>query len=435
MIIKKDRFLRSEFLRNVMTLMPGTLLSQAIPILFSIVLARIYSPELFGIYFLFTAILGLAIIFSTGKYELAVLLPEKDEEAAHLIGIALTTCIVFCLVLLSVFALLNQWISGLFKTSQFGIWLLILPLSIFFSAANEVFYYWHNRKKRFKLLSWSKIIQSLTSSSLQLILGFLVMGETGLIVGLVLGQATSFVFLLLHFRNKDRDIVRFSLFNNYKTLAKKYLNFPRDIAVAAFVNEAANQLPNIFMTRFLGPTVVGHYGYAQRTVRTPLGVISNAFSDVYKSRAAADYIREGSVKRIFFNTLKSLFLIGFIPFLILFFLAPLIFAWLFGSAFETSGYYTRYLCVPLFLGFVVSPLTSTFYIINKTATFLHVQLLGLFLVVLALVLAYYWSGSATVMVISLAVAISASTLSALAVLLYFVLQGHKKKDPPELFSA
>ena len=67
---------KSEFSKNVLTLMTGTTIAQAIPIAISPILTRIYSPEDFGVFVLYTAIVSLVTAISTGKYELAIMLPS-----------------------------------------------------------------------------------------------------------------------------------------------------------------------------------------------------------------------------------------------------------------------------------------------------------------------------------------------------------------------
>jgi len=42
--------LKSEFAKNVLTLMTGTTIAQAIPIAISPILTRIYTPEDFGVF-------------------------------------------------------------------------------------------------------------------------------------------------------------------------------------------------------------------------------------------------------------------------------------------------------------------------------------------------------------------------------------------------
>ena len=53
---------KSEFRRNVLTLMTGTAIAQAMPIIISPILTRIYTPEDFG-----TSLEGFTVIFIPKK--------------------------------------------------------------------------------------------------------------------------------------------------------------------------------------------------------------------------------------------------------------------------------------------------------------------------------------------------------------------------------
>ncbi|MBD3843179.1 MAG: oligosaccharide flippase family protein [Campylobacterales bacterium] len=75
---------KSEFSRNVLTLMTGTTIAQAIPIAISPILTRIYTPEDFAVFALFVSIVGIMAVVSTGKYEMSLILPKKDTFAYQL---------------------------------------------------------------------------------------------------------------------------------------------------------------------------------------------------------------------------------------------------------------------------------------------------------------------------------------------------------------
>ena len=77
-----------EFTRNVITLVKGTTIAQAIPILISPILTRIYSPSEFGILAIYISLLSILSVISTGKYELAIMLPDDEEEAIQLIWLS-----------------------------------------------------------------------------------------------------------------------------------------------------------------------------------------------------------------------------------------------------------------------------------------------------------------------------------------------------------
>ena len=78
----------SEFYKNVLTLMSGTLIAQALPFFTSPILSRIYSPENFGVYGLFTSIVGVTAVLATGRYELAIMLPKKETDARTIVKIS-----------------------------------------------------------------------------------------------------------------------------------------------------------------------------------------------------------------------------------------------------------------------------------------------------------------------------------------------------------
>ena len=79
-----NRILNSEYIRNTLTLVSGNTLAQLIPLLAEPVLTRLFPPEDFGLLALFISISSLFAIVATGRYELAVMLPSKDEDAVNL---------------------------------------------------------------------------------------------------------------------------------------------------------------------------------------------------------------------------------------------------------------------------------------------------------------------------------------------------------------
>ena len=84
---------KGEFSRNVLTLMTGTSIAQAIPIAISPILTRIYTPEDFGVFALYMAIATVVSVIATGRYETAIMLPKKDSEAINLFIVSIFSLI------------------------------------------------------------------------------------------------------------------------------------------------------------------------------------------------------------------------------------------------------------------------------------------------------------------------------------------------------
>jgi len=66
---------KSDFKKNVLTLMAGTTIAQAIPIAISPILTRLYTPEEFGLFALFLAIVSIFGVVATMRYEMAIVQP------------------------------------------------------------------------------------------------------------------------------------------------------------------------------------------------------------------------------------------------------------------------------------------------------------------------------------------------------------------------
>jgi len=104
---------KSEFSRNVLTLMTGTTIAQAIPIAISPIVTRIYTPEDFGIFALFIAIITIFGSIANGRYELAIMLPKKDEDAINIfaLGFIIISVMSLFLLILVVISYSNNFIQ------------------------------------------------------------------------------------------------------------------------------------------------------------------------------------------------------------------------------------------------------------------------------------------------------------------------------------
>ena len=86
----------SSFATDVLKLVTGTTFAQIIAILASPLLTRLYGPEAFGFLALFTSITSIIGVIACMRYEMAIMLPKTDEEAANLPALCLLSVAVVC---------------------------------------------------------------------------------------------------------------------------------------------------------------------------------------------------------------------------------------------------------------------------------------------------------------------------------------------------
>jgi O-antigen/teichoic acid export membrane protein len=356
---------KSGYVRNIATLMTGTALAQAIPIAISPILTRLYSPEDFGIFALYMAIVSIASVAVTGRYEMAILLPKKDGDAFNVVVLAMgLSCAVSGLLFLLV-VLFNHSLTELLGTPGLSRWLYWVPASTLLVGIYQSLNYWSNRKGHYRRLAVSRVTQSGSSGLVQLGGGYMASGAAGLVGGQLMGQALSSAVLGKLIHKEDHAEIRKIKKIRLMAMARKYSAFPKYLIAAHGINIASSQMPVILLSMLFTTTTAGFYTLTQRVMGAPMSLIAGAIGDVFRQEASQSYIQQGNCKEIYQKTLKRLALIAAPLSVLFFFLAPWVFGFVFGPAWHVSGEYAQILTPVLFFGFVGSPLSSMFMIAEK----------------------------------------------------------------------
>jgi len=385
-------FVKGKFAHDVGILMSGTVAAQLLPILISPLLTRLYSPGQFGTYALYFSLAAIFSLLASGNYELAIVLPEKEEEVLAIAMAVVLISMTVCAALFSLFWLFNSFLSNLLGNKEIAGWLFFVPLTILLMNIYQVFYYICNRGQQYRSLAFSKVGQMAVTSLVYVLFGFAGSGVKGLILGDMAGFLFASLFLgLIWYRRNSLSRPRLTL-AQIKKQAQRYRRFPQFSMPANLINSVSNQAPVIMMSNFFGSAVVGFLNLSQKVLGSPLAVFSKSVSDVFRERASRDYRINGNCRSVYMKTMKSLVLISILPFLVLFFTAPPLFSFVFGPSWRIAGEYTRILSLMFFFRFTASPLSYVFYIAEKQNYDLIWQIV-LFIVTILSILAGVWRGS------------------------------------------
>jgi len=364
---------KSEFSRNVLTLMTGTTIAQAIPIAISPILTRIYTPEDFGVFALFLAVTGLFSVIVSGRYELALMLPRKDEDAINIFALGLIIVLTLSLFFLILVTLFHSSIINILNNEEIGYWLYFIPMALFFMGLFNLLSYYNNRQKNYQDIARATIVKSIVLAMFQLSIGFVKAGASGLISG----QIISIFFANMRlFKNIIKDKVLLSKISTLKmiALAKRYKNFPKYQAPHAILNVSSSNMPIYIFTPFFGLSVVGMYSLSTRIIITPMMILAGASAKVYTQKVTQIYNENGDSHGFTIRLLISLFKKIILPFLLIIFFAPEIFSFVFGENWREAGVYTQILFPWLLMVFFVSTISYIPSLINmqKKALFLEI---------------------------------------------------------------
>ncbi len=355
--IKTD--FRSPFVRNLLTLFSGSVIAQLIPLLAAPLLSRLFTPQDFGTYELFSGAATVLAVVATARYELAVMLPERDEEAFSIVIIATFLAGVVSLCAALAGYLTHPWLNRLFHLEEPALFFTLLPLLGFWMALVQIGHYWFTRRSRFVGIASRRVVQNGITTGSQLAAGVnqFPAGHWGLIGGLIAGTATGALwFFTAAHADARQQVKESSRGENLRRIALRYREFPLKNLPAHLLNIVANQLPSVLFIALFGAVPAGFYALTRRVLATPLSFLADAFTDVFRQRASEDYHRTGSCRPIFVKTLWGTLLFAIPPFLVLLLFAPSLFTFIFGETWREAGHYAQILAPMYAMRFLASPL-------------------------------------------------------------------------------
>ena len=84
----------SGFINNTFKLMSGNIVAQIFCVILIPIITRLYTPDDYGVFQLFISISSVITIFSCLSYQLAIMLPEEDEESINIVAL----CVILILI-------------------------------------------------------------------------------------------------------------------------------------------------------------------------------------------------------------------------------------------------------------------------------------------------------------------------------------------------
>jgi O-antigen/teichoic acid export membrane protein len=353
-----ERLVKSQYLKSVATLASGTALAQAIPLVISPVLTRLYTPENFGMLAVFTAIVSSLSPAVCGKYEVAMVLPQSNSQGIELLGIALW----FAFIMSSVFLLVVTFFSGsilsLLKAQNLSGWIYLTPIFLFLTGLMTAMTYFANRQQDYGMMARSKIVRAFSAALISIVLGMAGFGVSGLIFGVIVGLLFAVGYLFYLFGRQFTP--GFLTWNSSKkTLLKNYKDFPLYNASSGLLDGITMSLPVFFLAHYFPETVVGFFALVLRIGNTPLSFISGSVSQVNLKKIVDLVNNKQDIRSYLFKLTGGLFLLVLPPTILFVIFSPALFANLFGAQWREAGHYMQILIPAMSVKFIVSTLSST----------------------------------------------------------------------------
>lgn len=354
----------APFLRNVLTVLKGSIAAQAVGIAALPVLTRLFAPDAFGTFQLYLSLISFVIVCASLRYEIALLRVESDENAERLVALCL---FLNCATALLIAAGLLVWmmtteVAGTAITTL-GVW---VPVAALFAGVAQTLSFVALRAKNYPANARARVLQSVGFAAGGVAAGQIIVNALGLMLADMAGRL-AFVFalrqgLVLHWRHLIRTLTD----GRTRELVVTYSEMPLVAVPAGLVSVAGSVLTPVFMFAAFDLVTAGQYALVERCVMVPIGLVTQSVSQVFMA-TMAESLRErrSDANSLFRSVVFAHFKLGILPALVLGLAAPWLFIFVFGGQWRLAGEMAQ-LMSPLFLSaFMASPVNMVLTVLGR----------------------------------------------------------------------
>ena len=168
-----------KYFKNVVSVSGLTFVSQAISLLTTPVLSRIFSPSDYGEIAIYTSVIAIMEACASLSYASGIALDKDYKEAkATTLLCVFITCIVG-IIGMAVVCVINLFYAN---SSLLKLFIIVLPIMVIFPDVSAAYEGWLKRCKKYNYLGLLNIINVLITFFLSLIMGLLGYRASGLLI-------------------------------------------------------------------------------------------------------------------------------------------------------------------------------------------------------------------------------------------------------------
>lgn len=366
------RSLRSRFRvpggkpsKGVFAISAGTALAQGVTVAAGPLIARIYSPSELGLYTIVAASSAILGAIASFRWDFAIPLPDKEEDAHSLVVLGLLSIVVTSLISVGILWLAGDTIARLMGNHQVMPWLLLAPVIAAGQAGMKVLNQLAIRHRRYSAIGRRATYRSIIIVGLQIGLGVAGARVGGLCLGLAGGNAAGALSLAPRagFRSAAARAgrTRAALRRNMV----RYRRFALTLTSSSLLNVLGLQLPVLFIAGIYGSSVAGWLGLTQTLLALPVALLGQAVAQVYLGELSRSIRTGGNYRRLFALATRNLLIVAVLLAVALAALAPEAFAFVFGERWRTSGLYAQAFAPALALQMLAVPLSQTLIVMGR----------------------------------------------------------------------
>jgi O-antigen/teichoic acid export membrane protein len=370
---------RSRLVKGLAALVSGTAGAQAVTLLSTPILVRLYGMERWGEFGAFSALYLTALTVAAMRFDQAVPVAKSDEEARAVLALGQLAAAGLALAVFACSLAFGPWLAEVTKVGALRDQPWLLPLALLGGGLYVAFSSWHLRRGTFRVVAATTFTQSLAMAAVQFAGWFVApVRAFALPLGLAAGRSAGFLNL---WRGYLRDVSGGTGRSSLRQAWRGYSRFAFLGVPSSLANAAGLQAPTVLLSALFGTWAAGQFYTSMRILGLPMVFLGAAVSQVYLAEFGR-LLRENpaGLHRFFRGAVRRLLMVA--PLLALMGgTAPWWFPIVFGAEAGKAGVWSLWLTPSLCLGLVCSPVSSTANSLGRQDLQLGMDLLRLALTV------------------------------------------------------
>lgn len=337
-----------SFVKNARVMLLGFALAQAMPLLASPFLTRLYAPEAFGLQALFVSWATVLTVIATMRMDLALVLAKDEREAGQLVGLVLAQVGVLLGVLIFLAVLFAPAFARWSGQEGQVLWIWSLLPMVAGLVAVQVSGGLLARDRRFGPVSRGQVINQIGYLILAILIGLATASVEGLTSAKLFGQLLAALMLLMAVRNLF-GVVSLPPPSEWSSLWSRFKPFVLFNTPYSLIGVAGREMPIFAFMAIAATASAGFYGLARTLLGAPATLMAASLSQVFYREAVehrgTEQLRALTGSLLGLTTRSSAPLFAFVAVW-----GDVAFPMVFGDRWETAGVYAMILSFAAWMG-------------------------------------------------------------------------------------
>lgn len=358
-----------------------------LPIIVTPILTRLYTPEAFGEWGIFSSFIVMATMVLFLGFE-NILIQAPEEQLSD----AVTLCAIVSLTVITFFAL----IFGLGIAWGVDFFMGFPACSLLFIyfgcyAIYTICYNLCNRNQLYYTLAISNVVLGGSQAVFRILLALICLQSiNGLILGTTMAEGLTALFLLGTLLKTTFPVpVSHIQFSHLQKLVLQYRNFPLYDAPSSLLSFAAFNLPVIILSLYFDKAAIGCFSIVLQLLLLPMSLVGSAIGKVYYQRISVQGQPSHYLCDTTHEALRILCVISVLPLLFIACGGDKLIVLFLGSQWQSAGYVALCLALWSFPTILTQPLLPMFRVLNKQRTMLFYDTLYFLLGIGSIILLCY----------------------------------------------